>query len=162
MGYQSSGDSVSKLMPRGAHKETANKILPATVSLVFRDAMPRLKNPCRFTLRATRTLMLPFHQSSRQVSANSASWQNLLTSFNWLMVLQGVSSSFGLATTIAKHCAREIATFSRLALNKNSMSRGMHSASDVAIETNTIGASWPWNLSTVPTLAPTSSNRRSD
>ena len=60
----------------------------------------------------------------------------------------------GGATTSAKHWARETATFKRLALNRNSMSRGRESAPDVAIETMTTGASCPWNLSTVPMRAP--------
>src|SRR5215213_2576502 len=62
-----------------------------------------------------------------------------------------MSSSFGLATRIARHFARETATFSRLRENRNSVFRGTSSPLEDAIEKKTTGASCPWNLSTVPT-----------
>ena len=61
-----------------------------------------------------------------------------------------ISSSRGLQTSTAKQRAREIATLSRLRLKRNSRLRGMSSPLEVAIEKKTTGASWPWNLSTVP------------
>ncbi len=63
------------------------------------------------------------------------------------------------ATSTARHRAREIATLRRLRLNRNSRLRGSSAPLDVAIEKNTTAASWPWNLSTVPTRTP--SGRRS-
>ena len=42
----------------------------------------------------------------------------------------------------------------RLGLKRNSVPRGASSPREVVIETMTTGASWPWNLSTVPTLVP--------
>ena len=66
-------------------------------------------------------------------------------------VRQRISSSRGLATRIARQRAREIATFSRLREKRNSSCAGTSSPLDVAIEKKTTGASWPWNLSTVPT-----------
>ena len=55
--------------------------------------------------------------------------------------------------------AREIATLRRLRLKRNSRLRGISSPLEVAIEKKTTWASWPWNLSTVPTRTP--SGRRS-
>ena len=54
----------------------------------------------------------------------------------------------------ARHCARETATLRRLRESRNSRLRGTSAPLDVAIEKKTTGASWPWNLSTVPTRAP--------
>ena len=64
-----------------------------------------------------------------------------------------ISSRRGLATSTATDCAREIATFSRLREKRNSRLRGRSSPLEVAIEKKTTGASWPWNLSTVPIRA---------
>ncbi len=64
------------------------------------------------------------------------------------------SNSAGQQTSTAKHRARETATFSRFLLNKNSKFRGISSPLEVAIEKKHTAASWPWNLSTVPTRTP--------
>ena len=68
-------------------------------------------------------------------------------------------------TTKAAHFPLETATLTRLRESKNSIPRGTSSADDAVIDTITTGASWPWNLSTVPTLIPESpalsSSRRS-
>ena len=50
-------------------------------------------------------------------------------------------------------CEREVATLRRLRLYRKSKPRGASSGVEVAIEQMTMGASWPWNLSTVPTRA---------
>ena len=55
--------------------------------------------------------------------------------------------------------ARETATFKRFIEKRNSMLRGISSALEVAIDTMHIGASCPWNLSTVPTRVPGGSVR---
>jgi putative flippase GtrA len=57
--------------------------------------------------------------------------------------LQGVDSKSGLAMMIARHLAREIATFSRFLLNKKSIFRGISSPLEVAMEMMTTSASWP-------------------
>ena len=49
-------------------------------------------------------------------------------------LLHSGSNSRGLATTITAHRARDVATFSRLRLKRNSMPRGASSGLDVAIE----------------------------
>ena len=87
-------------------------------------------------------------------SACSTKRQSAFASRICSTVRQGMSSSFGLATRIARHLAREIATFSRLCEKRNSMLRGTSSPLDDAIEKKTTGASCPWNLSTVPTGTP--------
>ena len=50
--------------------------------------------------------------------------------------------------------AREIATFTRFLSSRNSRPRGPASPGLAHMETTTTGASCPWNLSTVPTRAP--------
>src|SRR6266545_4303490 len=67
---------------------------------------------------------------------------------------QPTSSSCELATTYARHLARDTATFRRFRESRNSRLRGTSPALEVAIEKKTTGACWPWNLSTVPTRAP--------
>ena len=52
----------------------------------------------------------------------------------WSIVRACDSSSRGLATTKARHIAREIATLRRLRENRNSRLRGTSSTLDVAIE----------------------------
>jgi hypothetical protein len=64
---------------------------------------------------------------------------------------QRTSRSRGLATTIASARARDTATFRRFRLRRNARLRGTSSPLEVAMEKKTAGASWPWNLSTVPT-----------
>ena len=56
---------------------------------------------------------------------------------------------FGDPTTITIDCTLEIATFNLFFENKNSIPLGLSEASDVHIDKNTIGASCPWNLSTL-------------
>ena len=63
-------------------------------------------------------------------------------------------SNPGLATTMARHCALLVATFRRFRLYRNSIPWGASSEELVAMEYMEIGASWPWNLSTVPTRNP--------
>lgn len=54
----------------------------------------------------------------------------------------------------ARHFARETATLTRLRLSRNPMRRGTSPWEEAVIETSTTGASWPWNLSTVPSRTP--------
>lgn len=56
--------------------------------------------------------------------------------------------------TIAFHCAREMATLMRFRLRRKPIPRGTSPWDEAVIETIAIGASWPWNLSTVPTRTP--------
>ena len=49
------------------------------------------------------------------------------------------------------HCALETATLRRFGERRNSIPLGKSSEVEVAMETKTIGASRPWNLSKVPT-----------
>jgi len=51
------------------------------------------------------------------------------------MLFGEISSRFLPRTKIARHCARLIATFSRLVLNRNSVPLGASAPFDVAIET---------------------------
>ena len=55
---------------------------------------------------------------------------------------------------IARIWAREIATFKRFLLKRNWIPRGEASPSLAVMEKITTGASWPWNLSTLPTRPP--------
>ena len=55
---------------------------------------------------------------------------------------------------LAAACARETATLIRLSENRKARSRGISSPLEVVIDTRQIGASCPWNLSTVPTGTP--------
>ena len=87
-------------------------------------------------------------------SANSTNRHSAFASRICSIVRQLTSSSRGLATRYARHRAREIATFSRLRESRNSRPRGTSSPLELAIEKMTTSASWPWNLSTVPTRAP--------
>src|SRR5437667_7383923 len=68
----------------------------------------------------------------------------------WSMDEQRVLASAGHPTTMANVWAREMATFSRLRLNRNSMPRGDASPLEAHMEKITTAASCPWNLSTVP------------
>ena len=45
----------------------------------------------------------------------------------------------------------EMATLSRLRESTKSARRALSTAEELAMDTMTTGASWPWNLSTVPT-----------
>ena len=63
------------------------------------------------------------------------------------------SKSFGLKSIIDATCALDIATFNLFLSKKNSLFLGSGSLSDEVIEIIFTGASWPWNLSIVPTLA---------
>src|SRR2546425_2052302 len=67
-------------------------------------------------------------------SARSTNRQRALISRICSMVQARDSSSRGLATTKARHIARQAATFRRLRENRNSRVRGTSSALDVAIE----------------------------
>ena len=87
-------------------------------------------------------------------SASSANEHSALTSRICSTVLQRAHSSRGEQTTTASARARETATLSRLRVNRKSIPRGTSSPREAAIEKKTTGASWPWNLSTVPTRAP--------
>ena len=62
-------------------------------------------------------------------------------------------AKFGDPTTMARACALEIATLSLFFENKKSIPLGLSEALDAHMDTKTIGASCPWNLSTLPTLA---------
>ena len=55
------------------------------------------------------------------------------------------------AASTARHCARDVATLKRCRSKANPIPRGASSDVELAIETTTTGACWPWNLSTVPT-----------
>jgi hypothetical protein len=68
-----------------------------------------------------------------------------------LLDASGVSSSVE-ATSIARLWALEIATFNLLGSNKKLRPLGELMALLEAMEIITIGASLPWNLSTVPIL----------
>src|SRR2546422_1578628 len=67
-------------------------------------------------------------------SARSTKRQSALISRICSMVRARDSSSSGLATTIAKHIARDTATLSRLREKRNWSERGTSSALEVAIE----------------------------
>src|SRR5690606_34452108 len=90
----------------------------------------------------------------------SPTQHNVFTSATCSTVLHFTSSSRGLATSTERQRAREIATFRRLRLKRNSMCRGISSCPEVVIEISTTAASWPWNLSTVPTRARSGSIER--
>ena len=63
-----------------------------------------------------------------------------------------LSNNSGLKGMIDATYALEIATFNLFLLKKNSLFLGRESLSDEVIEIIVTGASWPWNLSIVPTL----------
>ena len=88
------------------------------------------------------------------IPASSTNLHNAFTMRICSIVLQRISNNFGLATSTASDCAREIATFNLLREKRNSRLRGRSSPLDVAIEKKTTGASCPWNLSTVPIRRP--------
>lgn len=69
--------------------------------------------------------------------------QYKLTNFIWATLLTRVLANRGLPTTIARLCARDSATLSRFALNKNSMPRGELSPLLAHMDTMTTGASCP-------------------
>src|SRR5579862_2024727 len=73
------------------------------------------------------------------------------------IVRHSTSRRRGLATTYARHFARDTATLSRLREKRKSRLRGRSSPLEVAIEKKTTAASCPWNLSTVPIRAPSGS-----
>src|ERR1700733_2109673 len=52
----------------------------------------------------------------------------------------------------ARHLARDTATFTRLRFKRNAMPRGTSTCEEAVIEMKATGASWRWNLSTVPTF----------
>ena len=91
------------------------------------------------------------------ISASWAARQSMLTSRMSSTVEQRAVSSFGAQTITASAWARETATLSRLRLNRKLIPRLTSSSVEVAIEKNTTGACCPWNLSTVPTRAPSGS-----
>ena len=93
-------------------------------------------------------------------AAKSANWHSALMRRICSTVLQRAVNSAGDATMIARHCARDTATLSRFLLKRKSMPRGTSSPVELVIENRTIGASWPWNLSTVPIRAPSGSAAR--
>lgn len=76
-------------------------------------------------------------------NAYSRTQHNVFTSAICSGDLQLTSSNLGLATTATKQRARDIATFKRFLLNKNSMLRGRYSPLDVVIDTSTASASCP-------------------
>src|SRR5712691_5967161 len=84
-------------------------------------------------------------------TASSTSRHRAFASRIWSIELQSTTSRRGLATRYARQRAREIATFSRFAENRNSRPRGMSAPDELASEKKTTSPSWPWNLSTVPT-----------
>ena len=81
----------------------------------------------------------------------TGSAQRVLTRRTSSTVAQRASSRRGEAKTSASAFARETATLMRLSENRKSMPRGTSSIEEAVIETRQTGASWPWNLSTVPT-----------
>ena len=87
-------------------------------------------------------------------SAYSTRRQSALTSCISSMDWQRASRRRGEQTRTARHWAREMATFRRLREKRKARLRGTSSPLEVAIEKKTMGASWPWNLSTVPTRTP--------
>src|SRR3546814_7422442 len=82
---------------------------------------------------------------------SGGSAQGLLTSRICSTLLQLASRKRSLPNTSASALARETATLMRLSEKRNSMPRAVSSAEEAVMETRHIGASWPWNLSTVPT-----------
>ena len=82
---------------------------------------------------------------------NGGRAQSVLTSRICSMLLQLASRKRSLPNTSASALARETATLMRLSEKRNSMPRAVSSAEEAVMETRHIGASWPWNLSTVPT-----------
>ena len=89
-----------------------------------------LRHLTQRVVRFTR-VMVPSLPARSAISANRHS---ALISRICSIVRACDSSSLGLATTNARHIAREIATFSRLRENRNSRLRGTSSTLDVAIE----------------------------
>ncbi len=87
--------------------------------------------------------------------------QRVFTSRICSSVAQPASRSRGAPKTSASALARETATFIRLRENRNSMPRAVSSAEEAVIDTRQTGASWPWNLSTVPTRTAAGSASRS-
>lgn len=78
---------------------------------------------------------------------------NRLTNLSWPTLLTGVFPRLGLPTTTARVCALEMATLRRCLSNRKSSPLGDSLASLAHMLKNTMGASWPWNLSTLPTFA---------
>jgi hypothetical protein len=77
------------------------------------------------------------------VAPSSTARQYTLTSRICSMEEQRVFTSAGEATTMANVSAREIATFRRLRLNRNSIPRGEESPLDAHMEKMTTAASCP-------------------
>src|SRR3546814_1583611 len=80
---------------------------------------------------------------------SGGSAQSVLTSRICSTLLQLASRKRSLPNTSASALARETATLMRLSEKRNSMPRAVSSAEEAVMETRHIGASWPWNLSTV-------------
>ena len=78
--------------------------------------------------------------------------KKLFISFIWSRFFGELSNNNGLKSIMDATCALEIATFNLFLLKKNSLFLGSESLSDDVIDIMVIGASWPWNLSIVPTL----------
>ena len=91
----------------------------------------------------------------------TGSAQRVLTRRTSSTVAQRASSRRGEAKTRASALARETATLMRLSENRKPMPRGTSSIEEAVIETRQTGASWPWNLSTVPTRTRSGSAARS-
>ena len=91
----------------------------------------------------------------------TGSAQRVLTRRTCSTVVQRASSRRGDAKTRASALARETATLMRLSEKRNSMPRGTSSIEEAVIDTRQTGASWPWNLSTVPTRTRSGSAARS-
>src|SRR3989442_95803 len=84
-------------------------------------------------------------------SARSTNRHSALISRICSIVRARDSSSSGLATTTARHIARDTPTLRRLREKRNWSERGTSSALDVHIESKSIGATRPWNWYTVGT-----------
>ena len=101
------------------------------------------------------------HGARMRGADRSTKEDTALTSRICETVLQSASRSRGEQTSTARHCAREVATLNRWRSKAKPMPRGASSGVELAIETSTTGACWPWNLSTVPTATSAGSLLRS-
>ena len=93
-------------------------------------------------------------------SASSANEQSALTSRICSTGVAARPQQPRRADHDRERLARETATLRRLRLNRKSIPRGTSSPVEAVIEKKTTGASWPWNLSTVPTARAAGSRSR--
>ena len=93
--------------------------------------VPKTGRPSSALARLEPSVTGSAHVMARAISRNR---QSALASFIWRGERHSGWNNRGLATRIAAHRAREVATLRRLALYRNSIPRGASSGREVAIE----------------------------